>query len=107
MNLREYPATVVRVIDGDTLVLEVDTGFRSRYVDTFRLAHCNAPEGKQTESANKLREWLPPGAKVTVSTSKPEKFGRWLCDVAFEGCTSLVERLILNNLATPYEGGKR
>lgn len=106
-KVREYPATVIRVIDGDTLVLRVDVGFRGSYEDTFRLAHCNAPEGKQTEAANKLREWLPPGKKVIVASEKPEKFGRWLCDLRWEDCTSLVESLILNHLAVPYEGGKR
>ena len=105
--LRKYPATIVRIIDGDTLVLRVDVGFRNSYEDTFRLAHCNAAEGKYTEAAKKLREWLPIGKSVTVTSSKPEKFGRWLCDISWEDCESLVENLISCGLATSYEGGKR
>lgn len=107
MSTREYPAKVMRVIDGDTLVLRVDVGFRGSYEDTFRLAHCNAAEGKNTEAANYLRELLPADFAVTVTSSKPEKFGRWLCDLRWDGCTSLVEHLLGKGLVMPYEGGKR
>ena len=108
MKMREYPATVVRVIDGDTLELIVDTGFRSNYRDKFRLIGINAPEGKNTEAAARLSLLLYTGRNVIVSTTKPEKWGRWLADVAVpEVCTSVCEMLVAEGLAVPYDGGKR
>ncbi len=43
-NLWRYRARLVRVIDGDTVVLLVDTGFGSRMEATIRIAGINAPE---------------------------------------------------------------
>jgi endonuclease YncB( thermonuclease family) len=106
-TLREYPAEIVRVIDGDTVILRVDVGFRSRYEDSFRLMGCNAPEGKANESAQKLRELLQPGLAVTVKTAKPEKYGRWLADIATDDIPSISRWLIEHGFAAPYDGGKR
>lgn len=77
---RTYPdAIVVRVIDGDTVVLDVDLGFdvwqRSQ---SFRLLGCNAREhdapGGQEAVAN-LVELLPAGTEVTLTSIKPDKYG--------------------------------
>lgn len=103
-----YPAVVVRVIDGDTVRLSVDVGFRMRFEDNFRLAGLNAAEWKKTDAAVMLRKLLPAGLSVVVSTEKPEKFGRWLADIAIpEFCTSVCEKLLADGLAVKYDGGKR
>jgi len=108
MKMREYPATVIRVIDGDTLEMVVDTGFRSTYLDKFRLIGLNAPEGKNTEAAARLSLLLYTGRQVVVSTTKPEKYGRWLCDIAVpEVCTSVCDLLLAEGLAVKYDGGAR
>jgi micrococcal nuclease len=107
MRSREYPAKVFRVIDGDTVELDVDTGFRTTYRDRFRLNGINAPEGKSDASA-RLSILLYTGREVVVTTYKPEKFGRWLADIAVpEVCTSVCEMLLAEGLAVPYHGGKR
>lgn len=107
MTPRKYPATVVRVVDGDTVVLRVDLGFRASYEDTFRLMGCNAPEGKNNASATYLRALLPAGTPIVLASYKPEKFGRWLADLSWEGCESVVAHLSERGLVTPYTGGKR
>lgn len=43
-SLWSYRASVVRVIDGDTVVLCVDLGFGCRYVATIRISGINSPE---------------------------------------------------------------
>jgi len=107
MKSRDYPAIVVRVIDGDTVKLTVDTGFRCHYTDTFRLNGINAPEGKTLAGAL-LSDMLYPGREVIVTTYKPEKFGRWLADIAIpEVCTSVCEMLLKEGLVFEYLGGKR
>ena len=104
---REYPATVVRVIDGDTVELDVDVGFRSRYRDKFRLAGINAPEGK-TEAGARLSDLLHPGSEVVVTSFKPEKYGRWLADIAVpDVCPSVCAWLLSLGLVVEYHGGKR
>jgi len=35
MKVRQYPATVVRVTDSDTLEIDIDMGFCIRYKDNF------------------------------------------------------------------------
>lgn len=106
--LHSYPATIIRVIDGDTVRMSVDVGFRMRFEDNFRLAGINAAEGKETDAAHRLRSLLEPGKEVIAYTTKPEKFGRWMADVEIPGKTISVCRLLLEEgHAVSYSGGKR
>jgi endonuclease YncB( thermonuclease family) len=43
----DYRASLVRVIDGDSLVVVMDTGFGGRQEETLRLLHVRAPELNQ------------------------------------------------------------
>ena len=47
----EYKGTIRRVIDGDTLVIDVDLGFHVHTVVHVRLAGINAPETRGEERA--------------------------------------------------------
>lgn len=85
-----YRATVRRIVDGDTLDLDVDMGFRAwRLKERFRLAGINAPESNRAASAaagRAARDWLaetiPVGSVVTIETAKdPDNFGRWIATV--------------------------
>ena len=107
MNGREYPAKVIRVIDGDTVELAVDIGFRTTHTDKFRLNGINAPEG-HTEAGAVLSDMLYPGRDVVAITYKPEKFGRWLADIHVPGaCDSVCRMLLDKGLVVEYHGGKR
>ena len=86
----QYAARVVRVVDGDTLDLEVDLGFRVVIRDRFRLAGINAPELSTSEgqaTALWLKNLLYPGSVLQVDTHKDsrEKYGRWLAVIWQEG----------------------
>ncbi len=98
----QYKATVMRVVDGDTVDLNVDLGFRVTVTDRFRLYGIDAPELKYpTYDAGKaaalwLTELLPAGTAVTVETYKPatDKYGRWLATLHLDGAnvnTALVD----------------
>ena len=71
-----YHAEVVRVIDGSTLVMNVDLGFHVWLHDeTLRLTGVTAPDlkGDQKAEAQKWRntlETLLEGHKLTIKTSK-------------------------------------
>lgn len=92
--LYKYCATVRRIIDGDTLDLDVDMGFRAwRMKERFRLTGLDAPESNRAASAaagraarDYLAELVPVGSIVTIETAKdPDNFGRWLATVWHEG----------------------
>ena len=88
-----YDASVIEVLDGDTIRVSVDLGFHVFMRVDVRVAGINAPE-KNTpagvaakEHASKL---LPVGAGIVLDTEKPEasdKYGRWLAQVTFGGPT--------------------
>lgn len=98
----EYAGTVVRVVDGDTVVLrlaktfvqEIDFGFfvkdsmslaKSAEIN-FRLLGINAPEksgatkARGEASKRALEELLAQGT-IRVVSYKPDKYGRWLADL--------------------------
>ncbi len=90
-RLYTYAATLVRVIDGDTLIARVDLGFRTWKTETFRLRGIDAPEltcalGQKTKAEVKSR--LEPCACLVIKTYKQEKFGRYLADVFYRKGTA-------------------
>lgn len=81
-----YEALVSRVVDGDTVDLSVDVGFRIDLRIRTRLKGINAPEvstpeGKAARKA--LQERLPPLSFVMVETFRDpgDKYGRWLAAI--------------------------
>lgn len=95
-----YPAALVRVVDGDTVVLnlkidyllEVDFGFHIKdkllfsksTIQTFRLLGIDTPEvvgaDKKAGLAAKeaLEEFLAKAAALKVVSHGKDKYGRWL-----------------------------
>ncbi len=95
----KYDATLVRVIDGDTIilliekeyVLDIDFGFhikdemklKKSSVQTFRLAGINTPEitGAEKAAGNIAKEALNSlcsRGKLSVISHGKDKYGRWL-----------------------------
>lgn len=83
-----YAATVVRVIDGDTLYANVDLGFRLTIQITVRLFGINAPE-LNTDAGKQSREYLRllEGQPIVLKTHKDpkDKYGRWLGEIYSNG----------------------
>ena len=88
---------VVKVTDGDTYWLRVDTGFRNNLLVNIRLQGFDTPEknkgsAREKECANHAREladnflWLGrTDMKYWIRTEKdPDNFGRWLGDIWIE-----------------------
>ena len=126
MSLYEYRAEVVKIVDGDTLDLIIDLGFRTYIRDRVRLYGIDTPEtyGVQKESV----EWLAGMAakarlqellesdndgviKIMTHKDKQGKFGRWLVDIFVdrEGQPSVHvnQTLVEEGHATAYFGGKK
>ena len=87
-----YKAEVVRWVDGDTVELRVDLGQSVCINGKYRLARIDAPEIRKRAGVTdeEKRDGLalladleydyPPGTQVTIATSKPGKFGRYLVE---------------------------
>lgn len=105
-----YKARVIRWVDGDSVWLEVDLGFRMTTINDFRLYGVDTPERGQpgyAEAKAFVNEKAPPGASVLIDTYKdPDKYGRWLADVSAGGLT-ISPQLILKGLGKAYNGGSR
>lgn len=82
-----YKAAVIKVVDGDTLRLDIDLGLRIRTRIDVRLRGIDTPEvvgvsrAAGLEAKAFVEAALPIGATVYVETVKTEKYGRWLVDV--------------------------
>lgn len=103
-SMYSYTAEVVRVVDGDTVELVVDCGFRLTFKDRFRLAFMDAPE-KDKASTDHLISLLTPGdgKKWYIETFKQDKYGRWLVEIFNFVGSSINTQMILDGFATEYK----
>jgi micrococcal nuclease len=105
-----YFANVARVIDGDTIDVDLDYGDYLRQQRRLRLSHVDAYEKNTTKGREALafvQSVLPVGVEIVVTTSKPDKYGRQLAVVQLPDGRDLATELLDRQLATPYAGGKR
>jgi micrococcal nuclease len=108
--LWRYRANAVRVIDGDTIVMDIDLGFRIMILsEPVRLAGINTPElvGTDAARARQAKEfveaWLSDDPTLYVQTQlahEREKYGRILATVHRQNDpVSLNDRLLDADLA--------
>ena len=107
----EYKAKLHRIVDGDTVWLEVDLGFNVRVTLDFRLEGINTPEVVGTTkvagmaSKAELERLLGLGPLRIVST-KTEKYGRYLATIFVqpaEGAEINVNQTLIDGgFATAY-----
>lgn len=106
-----YSATIVRWVDGDTVDMRVDLGFRMFAETRFRLFGIDTPERGQTgyaEATALARQLAPIGGTVRISTYKDQdKYGRWLVDVFTAEEHTVNETLLASGYAKPYFGGTK
>ena len=119
-------AQCVRVVDGDTAYLFIDTGYHGYRLESFRFLGIDTPElnskdhdekraanmakefvqdmldAEETNWSVHLKEW-----PLRIETAKePDSFGRWLARIFFKKDgqeVSVNAELLKEGLATPYE----
>ena len=101
----EYKAKLVRVIDGDTIELEIDLGFsitmkrkiRLLNIDTPEIYHpsCEKEREHGLEATNFVKEFLS-NQEIIIKTHKDKtgKYGRILAEVFIDN-TCLNDRLLI------------
>src|SRR6267378_104525 len=97
----DYNASLVKVIDGDTVHLDLDLGFFEwRKDQSYRLLRINAPEMSTVEggAAKIALEGYLQGKKLQAHTEKSDHFGRYLVELTADG-QSVSDWLVTNGFA--------
>lgn len=111
---------VHKVVDGDTIDVDIDLGFSVSFFSRVRLAGIDTPESRTTDAKEKalglevkekLKKELAAAKDVVIKTEKPdssEKYGRILGWVFLDGADlSLNQKLINEGYAWTYGGGTK
>lgn len=118
--LYKYNAQVLRVVDGDTLDLDVDLGFKVHVNIRVRLTNIDTPEiygvkheseeyKKGIEASEYTQDWVnqhgSTGVVVETLKDRTGKYGRWLATI-YSGDESkcLNEDLVTSGHATVLQG---
>lgn len=93
---------LVRVIDGDTVELDIDLGFHIHVIEKFRLSRIDTPEmntdaGKQA----KIEITVMLQAPMTIASTGQDKYGRWLAEI-YVGNVNVNDWMVENGFAVPY-----
>ena len=97
-----YTATVSRIVDGDTIYVDVELGFFLRQHMKLRLAGIDTPEirGAEREAGLQAKVFveraIPVGSRVVIKTSKLGKYGRYIADVYYSSDTDDPHKILHN-----------
>lgn len=118
VGLWHYRASPTRIIDGDTLELRIDMGFKMSIDTSVRVLGVDTPERRKAVmegyyAAKKfVDDWmqdalsmaleLDPEWPLRIVSHKPDSFGRWLAEVYNLEGKSLAASIIQEGLGVPY-----
>jgi len=108
-----YKAKVIRWVDGDTLLVEIDLGFYVQTTQKIRLARIDAPEMNNTVAYRErqakharavAKKNCPEEATVTITTTKQnrDQYARYIAEVTYND-TNMSDYLIEKNVAKIYK----
>lgn len=116
-NTLKYPieAKIIRVIDGDTIVVNAQIWLKQEVETLVRLKGVDAPElrgkcEKEKDLAIKAKEFVEnivQDGVVLQDISFDKYAGRIIANVILNNGSNLAEILLKNNLARPYQGERR
>jgi micrococcal nuclease len=110
-----YSAQVTKIIDGDTIEIDLDLGFGVWYRNQrVRLNGIDTPESRTKDKDEKIRGELSKSklkelieekrVKITTAIDPDDKFGRILGVIETKEGINVNEWLITNNYAVAYKG---
>jgi len=111
---------VIKVVDGDTIDVDIDLGFDISYTQRVRLAGIDTPESRTTDKQEKvlglevkdrLKKLIDSATSIVIRTEKPdssEKYGRILGWLFLDGADKSVNHaLIADGYAWEYMGNTK
>lgn len=102
-----YEAKVVKVVDGDTVDLDIDLGFHIKVTKRVRLSFINAPE-MNTDLGKRSKEFLlktiPSGSNIIIKTQldSTDKYGRVLGELFAPDQISSINKLMIDSGYAEY-----
>jgi micrococcal nuclease len=110
----EYNCKIVRVIDGDSIILDIDLGFGLWiHGESIRLFGVDCPECRSRDPEEKaaglaakdfVKGLLHDGGTYTLTTKEKGKFGRYLGVIQLTDKTSVNGALVKERFAVAYYG---
>ena len=110
----EYNCKIVRVIDGDSIVVDIDLGFGLWiHGESIRLFGVDCPECRSRDKDEKaaglaakdyVKGLLHDGGTYTLTTKEEGKFGRYLGVIQLTDKTSVNGALVKERFAVAYHG---
>ena len=122
MNTNEYDVTVIKVVDGDTVDVDIDLGFGVTLKDErVRIMGIDTPESRTSDRVEdlfgeaakaRLKELMKEGGKLITTEDKhgedmKGKFGRILGDFRVPDGRKVTEIMIEEGHCVPYFGGSK
>ena len=113
-----YDATLVRIIDGDTVVVDVAVWPEQTIRTSLRLAGVDTPEKGWRAKCDAEREagkratafttrWLSAHTQIQVTDIRRGKYAGRVLGLITAGDSDLATDLIEAGVARPYDGGQR
>ena len=112
----EYRCKILKVVDGDTVDIDIDLGFGVwLHNERIRLAGIDTPESRTRDLTEKqfglyatqyVEAKMPVGSSQILRTTEYDprgKFGRVLGDFVIDG-VSLVDTMIAEHIGVAYDG---
>ncbi len=110
----EYNCKIVRVIDGDSIIIDIDLGF-SHFIhnESIRLYGVDTPECRTRDAEEKdcrtlgkevCRTDASRRRNLQARTREKGKFGRYLGVIKITGNLTINTALVTEHLAVPYMG---
>ena len=102
-ELYHYSSKMYKIVDGDTIDVELDLGFSTHYIERFRLYGIDAWETRGEEKPRGLEaksrviELLPVGSSLLTKTYKDSKgkYGRYLGDFFIDNEPRSLNRILV------------
>jgi len=100
----EYKATIVKIVDGDTMDLLIDLGFNTFVKERIRLARINAAE-VNTHLGRLLKEHLQTRIdkstnQVLLSSKKKDRYGRYIGEIIHPDLGNISDYLLTSHATT-------
>jgi micrococcal nuclease len=111
MELYNYNAELVKVVDGDTIKVKIDLGFHMVWQTNARLYGINADELKSDDPTLKesaqaakvyIESLMKPGDKLLLKSKALDKYKRPIAHVFTKDGLCVNELLVSNGHAKPY-----
>ena len=114
-----YKATVIRIVDGDSIRMSISLGFGCHLFGTdgrgmdIRLFGLDCPEARGGTAASKahgllakayVEEHLKVGETYEITTHERGKFGRYLATIRLSKRRTINDMLVDALLGVPYHG---